>query len=117
MDMPFALTYTVRRASRKPDPYNPDKTVEDWNAPLEWTLTGFLASISSNEQGGEPGQERLDTSKVFTVPEPDADIQRGDRVIAPDGRTYEVRGLAASDVNPWTGWQPTTVAHLEEITG
>ena len=115
--MPFTETFTISRPRETADPYNPDTTVTDWSQPTTFTVNGFMASQTSAEQAGEPGQERLVTRRVLTVPDPDAGIQRGDRVTGPDGRTFEVEGYTARDMNPFTGWRPTLVCQLRETTG
>ena len=117
LNMPFVDVFTVARPATRPDPYNPDTTITDWTQATVWTVEGFLASASSTETGGDPGQQRLDTEKILTIPDPEADIMRGDRVTAPDGTTYEVQGVPSTDRNPFTGWHPTTVARLLHLQG
>ena len=116
--MPAALTYTRLRAARKPDPYNPKHTVEDWNNPERLTINGFLAS-SASQRSPDGSREETSSSAVLTIPDPNADIRIGDRIenTPYDGRRWEVTGIPSNDVNPWTGWQPTLEVQLQEWKG
>lgn len=116
--MPAALAYTRLRATRKPDPYNPKRTVEDWTNPDRLTVRGFMAS-SSSRRTPDGSREETASAAVLTIPDPTADIQIGDRIERQpyDGRRWEVTGFPSNDVNPWTGWQPTLEIQLEEWKG
>lgn len=94
----------------KPDPYNPDETVEDWTRPTRHTIDGFLATTGSSEQN-DANDVRAVSTAVLTIPDPEADIRRGD-VIDDGERRWHVEGFTANDTNPFTGWQPTKVAQL-----
>lgn len=114
--MGFTKTYRVERAAEKLDPYNPDATVEDWAEKATHTVDGFLSQTSSTEIGDGPRAQLTDTA-VFTVPDPDADIRRGDIVVDEFGRRWEVMGHPAVDKSPFTGWQPTRVCQLNAWQG
>ena len=109
-------TFVRVRAGRTPDPYNPDRTVEDWGNPDEAEFAGAWSS-SGSSFGADAVREPLSTSKVITVFDPEADIVAGDRVRAADGSVFTVTGRPGSDVNPWTGWRPTRVLTVEERRG
>lgn len=118
MGMPYATGFTRLRAARKPSPYNPDRTVEDWENPDRLDFTGFIATISSSMT---PNQNREETTSgsVITVPDPTIDIQKGDRIIPQDDptRTWEVTGIPGRDTHPWTGWRPTCEITVTEWKG
>lgn len=114
--MPYAQTYRVRRPAEKPDPYNPDATVETWDETTTRKITGFISLNSSteNEDGNRAGT--TDTA-TFTIADPDADIQRGDMIIDAQGRKWLVQGHPSRDQSPFTGWHPSTVAQLAAWQG
>lgn len=111
------ITEFVRqRAVLVADPYNPDaEGVPDWSAPDEITVAGFFASQTSAEQT-DVVRAQLITTKQLVLDDPDADVQRGDRIKL-GSRVWTVTGIPEADVNPFTGWQPTRVCNLEEVSG
>lgn len=118
MSMPEATGFTRLRAKRKPSPYNPDRSIEDWDDPDRLDFTGFIATISS---GMTPNQNREETTStsVITVPDPLIDIRKGDRIIQNDDteRKWEVTGIPGRDTHPWTGWRPTCEINVTEWKG
>ena len=114
--MGHTITYRVERAGKKRDPYNPDATVEDWNNPDTFRVAGFLSQTSSTEIGDGPRAQLTDTA-IFTIPDPEADIRRGDVIVDQMGRRWEVVGHPARDQSPFTGWHPTTVCQLNAWQG
>ncbi|MFF7683165.1 hypothetical protein ACFZA2_10420 [Microbacterium sp. NPDC007973] len=108
--------FTRQRAQQIPDPYNPDATVDDWTTPDEAAFSGSWDSTGSS-YGADVVREQLTTGKRLVVFDPDADIREGDRVLAADGARYTVTGRPARDQNPFTGWRPTLVINVEEVTG
>lgn len=115
--MPFVRDYTVRRARLILDPYSGQETAPDWDNATEWTVQGFLAHTTSTELVTEPNRQNVRSDATLTIPDPNADVQRGDRVADGDGRTWIVQGFAQDDVNPFTGWQPTRVCQLAAWNG
>ena len=107
--------FVRQRATLVADPYDPESEVEDWDTPDEITLTGYFASRSSTEQTGEV-REQVVTTKQLVIDDPRADVRRGDR-IKQDDHVWTVEGFPETDQNPFTGWQPTLVANLEEWEG
>lgn len=108
--------FTRLRAQRKPDSYNPDRTVEDWTDPDELPLRGSWDSGGSSF-GSDPVRLQLSTSKRIAIFTPDADVRAGDRIRTADGAVFTVTGRPARDKSPWTGWQPTCVLDVEEKEG
>lgn len=115
--MPCAAGVVRIRPSRRRDPYNPAREVEDGGAGDELELRGFIAS-SSSTVSTDGAREQTSSSSTLTVVG-SADIRPGDIVRAEpdDGRRWRVTGFASKDANPFTGWQPTTEANLEEVLG
>lgn len=115
--MPCAASVVRMRPSRRKDPYNPDREVEDGEAGDELMLRGFIAS-SSSTVSTDGARERTASAAALTV-EGAADIRRGDLVRAEpdDGRRWRVTGFPSNDRSPFTGWEPTTEANLEEVLG
>ena len=109
-------SFTRLRARRIPDPYNPDRTVEDWTTPDELPLRGSWDSTGSSF-GSDPVRMHLSTSKRIAIFTPHADVNAGDRIRTLDGAVFTVTGRPANDINPWTGWQPTVVLDVEEGEG
>lgn len=116
--LPAATRFVRLRASRKPDPYNPAQTTEDWTKPVELEVRGVLASSSSTRTPDVLDVQTTSTA-VLTVADPDADIRIGDRIRPEptDGRMWEVSGFPSRDVNAFTGWQPTMEVQLTEWRG
>jgi len=109
--------FTRLRAQRRPDPYNPDASVEDWTLePDELPLEGAWSSGASSF-GSYPVRLHLTTSKQIVIFDPTADVREGDRVRDAAGSVFTVTGRPEADRNPWTGWQPTLVLSVEEVTG
>lgn len=106
------------RPGRMPDPYNPDSTIEDPDNPDILPVRGGFASSSSVEQDGE-AREQVVSAVRLILADPLADVRRGDEITTDpaDGRRWRVRGFPASDQNVFTGWRPTLVCELEEVTG
>lgn len=91
----------VRRAAESTDAHN--NTSRSWSTPTVWFVRGWLAQISSSEDGQyRPGHV---TGWLLTVPG-DADVRAEDRVII-DEVTYEVDGP------PNTSWTPRGAHHQE----
>lgn len=111
----YTQQFERRRAGRKPDPYNPARTVEDWSNPVISTVDGYIASGESSQQS-DPVRDRIASAAEFVSDDPQADIQEGDLLIL-GNRQWLVTGFPANDINPFTGWQPTLVAKLEEQRG
>ena len=112
--MPNAALLTFSRAARVPDPYNPDETVEDWEHAATWQAPGFIATNSRTTSQIEETVGRETSMATLTMPNPSAELKRGDHVTNIDGITYTVTETPAADQSPFTGWQPTRTATLEE---
>lgn len=117
----FSLQYTSRftRQRRKQivDPYDPDSsTLGDWTDTDDIQVNGALASLTSIEQDDAMRSEVLTTAQ-FVSDSPNIDVRRGDRLLASDGRKWNVVGYPTRDMNTFTGWQPTIVCNLEEVVG
>lgn len=108
-------TFTCKRAGLKPDPYNPDRMVEDWTNPQIGTVEGYIASGASALQG-DPVRERVQSDAQLVIDDPGADVKIRDLIELGD-RSWRVSGFPTMDINPFTGWQPTLVANLEEQRG
>lgn len=120
-DSMFSLRYTEQftRQRRKQvvDPYDPDSsTLGDWADTDDIQVNGALASLKSTEQDDAVRSEVLSTAQ-FVSDSPDLDVRRGDRLLASDGRKWNVVGYPTRDMNAFTGWQPTLVAALQEVVG
>lgn len=114
--MPFAEKLVRLRAKAKPDPYNPDRAIEDWSGVDEAEIEGFITTSASADLD-DAARAETDTSAVLTVPDPTADVRRGDRVRDASGRVWSVEGVPTSETNPFTGWRPTLQCDLEEVLG
>lgn len=104
------------RASLAADPYNPSRTVPDWDGEVdELTFNGFIATASS-AMTPDGAREQAVTAVTLTVADPTVDIRRGDRI--EDGaHVYTVDVIPSVDANPFTGWQPTLEVGLQEVEG
>jgi hypothetical protein len=115
LQMGSLTTLTRKRATKKEDPYNPDSTTDDWSSPDVLSFSGYVSSQTSTEQTDAVRAQLITTVQII-VPDPAADIKRGDRIS--DGtHSWSVTGIPASDINPFSGWQPTLVVDVEEVDG
>lgn len=108
-------TFTRLRAGTKPDPYDPDSTIADPDNPEALVVLGHLASGMSLEQPTEV-RSKLVTTAQLIIADPSADVQRGDQIVGDAGK-WTVQGFPERDMNPFTGWKPTLVCNLLEVTG
>ena len=116
MGFEVVTTAIRQRATLVVDPYDPDAPgVPDWSKPDEAEVVGFVSSQSSVEQE-DPVRGQVVSSKVFVLEDPNADVQRGDRLKIGD-QVWTVTGFPEADIHPWTGWQPTRVCALEGVVG
>lgn len=104
------------RAPLVADPYNPARTVQDWDGEVdELAFSGFIATASS-VMTPDGAREQAVTAATLTVADPTVDIRRGDRI--KDGsHVYTVDVVPSVDANPFTGWQPTLEVGLQEVEG
>lgn len=116
--LPGATLFTRQRAGRKPSSYSsdPSRTVDDWTNPSEISIQGALAT-SSSIRTPDGTREETTSMAVLTIADPMADVKLGDRILAPDGRRWEVTGFPSDDVNAFTAWQPTLEVQLTEWRG
>lgn len=115
--MACSQTYERLRRPSVPDPYDPDNTVPGgWDQAVTITVHGALASKSSMEQP-DPVRSEAISAAVLILDKLDADVRRGDRIKTADGRLWDVQGYPHADTNPFTGWRPTLVCDLQEVTG
>ncbi|KAB1662822.1 hypothetical protein [Pseudoclavibacter sp. CFCC 13611] len=116
MRFPRAEVFTRLRAGLLTDPYDPETVIGmDWAHPDELEVYGFFASQQSLEQS-DPVRAQIITTKQLVLESPDADVQAGDRIRKGD-QTWSVTGEPAADINPWSGWRPSRVVNLENVTG
>lgn len=75
--------------------------------------TGSSAAASSTE--GDAQRASVVSWRYLYCP-PDADIQIGDEVVLPNGRSFLVEGEPAADwKSPWTGWRPGVVVRVRGV--
>lgn len=115
MDFEHTSEFVRQRARLILDPYDPESVVEDWDNPEELTVSGYFSSQSSTERA-DPVREQVSTLKQLVLDDPDADVDRGDRIKQGE-RVWTVEGFAESDINPFTGWNPTRVCRVREGVG
>lgn len=116
-NMPTLNTFIVQRAGRKPDPYDPDTTISDWTHPSERTVNGYLHHLTALEMSDAIRSEATYHAELV-IPDADADVERGDRVWDEDRKhMWTVQGFTATDMSPFTSWQPTMVVDLTEVRG
>lgn len=112
----FGRSLKRLRAPLVEDPYNPARTVSDWDGEVdELAFNGFI-STSSSVMSPDGAREQAVTAVTLTVADPTVDIRRGDR-IKDGGNVYMVDVIPSVDANPFTGWQPTLEVGLQEVEG
>ena len=112
----FGEAFVRQRAGIIEDPYSGEPIGEDWASPDEEALDGaYFSSQGSTDSDGDVRRQTT-TGKQLIVPDPDADVRRGDR-IRQGTRVWSIVGFPENDTNPFTGWQPTLVVDVEDFTG
>lgn len=116
--MPGATRFKRLRASKRPSPYNPSDTVEDWDHPEELEFQGALTQ-SSSTRTVDGLREQTGTSGYITSNDPMLDVRAGDRIqaVPDDGRRWEVSADPSRDVNAFTGFRPTIEIPITEWRG
>lgn len=118
LHMPELQTFTRLRAGSVENAYNPDSPGSDWAHPETLEFYAAIASSSSNTNTDRLDRQ-LTSTATLTIPDPHIDIRVGDRIRPnpADGREWRVSGIPATDMNPFTGWNPTMECQLEEVKG
>lgn len=107
MTFPFGITVTVQQ--RAQDRYGNRTTT------AETTVNGCgFAPGASSEQLDARDQVAEDGNLYMP---PGSTITPTDRVVLPDGTTWEVNGTPSDWASPWTGWNPGVVVPLKRVTG
>lgn len=116
--MPGATRFKRLRAAKRPNPYNPADTVDDWDHPEELEFQGTLTQ-SSSTRTPDGLREQTETSGYITCNNPNLDVRAGDRIqpIPDDGRRWTVSADPSRDVNAFTGSQPTIEIPISEWRG
>ncbi|MEE8667423.1 MAG: hypothetical protein SOI13_04360 [Bifidobacterium mongoliense] len=110
--------YSRQRRKTVVDPYDPTNvTIGDWSDPDILPVSGYVHTVTSSEQADDASRSEVISTAEFVTDDTHADIKRGDRIVSGDGRKWTVQGFPARDRNPFTGWQPTLVAALQEVVG
>lgn len=98
------------------DPYDPDAVgVPDWDQPEVAEFLGFISQSTSTVLP-DSTREQTQTTAILTVDNSVVDIKVGDRVRQGE-RIWQVTGNPSLDMNPFTGWRPTTEIQLAEYVG
>lgn len=116
--MPGATRFKRLRAAKRPNPYNPADTVDDWDHPEELEFQGALTQ-SSSIRTPDGLREQTETSGYITCNNPNLDVRAVDRIqpIPDDGRRWTVSADPSRDVNAFTGSQPTIEIPISEWRG
>jgi hypothetical protein len=104
---PFGLTVTVqhREQDRKG---NRTTTGTDTVADCAWAPGASTEDMQARDEVAETGMLYMPPNSVTSA---------YDRVVLPDGTTYEVNGTPSAFQNPFTGWAPGVAVPLKRITG
>lgn len=115
--MPSLSRLRRLRHRRATDPMNPMQTVES-DETDELLFSGFIAS-STGSESEDGNRASTSTTATLTVPDPGIDIIRGDVIVmeSDEKRRWKVVGFPLTEGNPFTGWNPTLEASLEEVVG
>lgn len=126
MDFPFGQTVFRDRRGTKVDPYNPSKTraIDEFDPELTIELAGAQVASTSSTALRNATRTEILTAKSLYLTDVDADVREGDRIRVggskddlSSGVAYMVTARPASDVNPFTGWQPVVEIPLENVKG
>lgn len=103
----FGETVTVVRPAQR------DRTGDPTAAPAPHSLAGCAVAMQSTVDNNDARATVLSWLEMFCPP--GADIEPGDEVTLPDGRTYLVDGQPATWRNPYTGTEAGVVVRLRGV--
>lgn len=111
----FGQTVQRLRAALVTDTYSGDQVAAGWASPAVLAIPGaFVAQSSTARFTAANRTQMLEDKSLFCAP--GTDVLPGDRIRV-DGLVYEVDGVPAADVNPFTGWQPVREVPLTRVVG
>lgn len=118
--MQFEHGETVYRLRPKQvfDPRSNTYILGDWADPEVVEIPGaFIAQSSTSGTADATRTQALESKSLYCAP--DSDVRKGDRIRqGPEGApVFPVDGIPASDVNPFTGWQPVREVPLARAVG
>lgn len=115
MDFPHGVTVERLRAKTRTDRYSQKPVATDWSDPDVLTIANaFVAQSSTSRSQDVTRTQMLELKSLYCAA--DADVQPADRIRA-GGIVYEIEGVPAADVNPFTGWQPIREIPLRRDLG
>ena len=116
--MRFLDKFVRVRARRVPDPYNPKRTLEDWQGASRLELSGFFDDDSSMDVADAVRKQTVVRRTLFLPAS--ADIVGSDRVErVVDGVTevWSIDGEQAVPRNPFTNRRPYRSVKLMKVVG
>ena len=103
------------RAKLSLDPYSKKLSKADWTNPDVVTIAGaFVAQSSTTSQADASRTSGDESMSLYCAP--DSDVRQFDRIRTSRG-VYQIDGIPAADVNPFTGWQPVMETRLSRTVG
>lgn len=109
-------TVTRLRARDITDRYSTKPIAADWSNPHSITIPNAHISTSGSTPADGTQRRQVTENAQLVVADPAVDVRLGDR-IQRGTDLWEVVGFPQTDSSPFTGWQPTLVADLEEVHG
>lgn len=114
--VPAGVTVIVRRRPRVTRPGSTVETVGDWKDADEHEVEGVgLDTTVSTPLVDDTGAGALQSAMIYGPTF--ADIEKGDRVIFPDGVIVEVEGIPNRQPNMINGWKPAMRAPVKVTHG
>lgn len=112
--LPFLCKIERTRGEYKDNGYGTKTWDYSQAVPVE--IEGFIHELTDAATGSEPHLKGNELGAVFTSVY-GTDVQKGDLLKDCDGNKWLVDELINTEVNPFTGWQPTIEARLSAWRG
>lgn len=108
------ITYDVFRSETRRTGYGDAGvlTASRWHI---GTVNGFLHETADTEVNNSQTVNGTRQRATFTMNTGEMELHRLDILVSPDGAQWRVTSTPNSEVNPFTGWQPTTTVTVERL--
>lgn len=110
------VTVTRLRAPLVADPYSGAATKRDWSAAVSVSIEGCAVAPGGSSEVQGVNREQVTTEPTLYAPY-GADVLPWDRILDPDGVTWEVVARGGDWRSPFTGWEAGSVFPLRRVEG
>jgi hypothetical protein len=105
--MPFGITVTVQHRAQ-------DRK-GNWGVIGTDTISGCAWAPGTSTEDTQARDQVVETGVLYAPP--NSATSAYDRIVFPDGTTYDINGTPSPYQSPFTGWAPGVAVPLKRITG